>query len=240
MAGITLKTGSTGPDVTRLQQLLNARLSPSPSLEEGGTFEEETLKAVKRFQSEQGLDADGIVGSRTWEVLEARPAQAAKALRSTPSAAPEPGAGPRWMELALAEQGQAEVAGAGKDNPRILEYHQATALRASSDETPWCSSFVNWVMRQSGHTGTQNALASSWLAWGEKLAEPRYGAIAIIRSKSAAGNAATGSSTGYHVGFLVEQTDKALRILGGNQSDSVKVSSFSLEKYTLEGYRWPA
>ena len=64
-------------------------------------------------------------------------------------------------------------------------------------------------MRQSGHTGTQNALASSWLSWGEKLAEPRYGAIAIIRSRSAAGNAATGSSTGYHVGFLVEQTDKA-------------------------------
>jgi uncharacterized protein (TIGR02594 family) len=240
MAGITLKTGSTGPDVTRLQQLLNARLSPSPHLEERGTFEEETLKAVKRFQREQGLDADGVVGSRTWEALEARPAQSAKALRSAHSVAPEPGTAPRWMELALGEQGQAEVAGSGKDNPRILEYHQATALRASSDETPWCSSFVNWVMRQSGHTGTQNALASSWLSWGEKLAEPRYGAIAIIRSRSAAGNAATGSSTGYHVGFLVEQTDKALRILGGNQSDSVKVSSFSLEKYTLEGYRWPA
>lgn len=240
MAGITLKTGSTGPDVTRLQQLLNARLSPSPSLEERGTFEEETLKAVKRFQNEQGLDADGIVGNRTWEALEPRPAQAAEALRPTPAADPELGNPPRWMEIALGEQGQAEVAGAGQDNPRILEYHQATALRATSDETPWCSSFVNWVMRQSGLTGTRNALASSWLSWGEKLAEPRYGAIAIIRSKSAAGNAATGSSTGYHVGFLVEQTDKALRLLGGNQSDSVKVSSFSLEKYTLEGYRWPA
>jgi uncharacterized protein (TIGR02594 family) len=226
MAGTTLKTGSTGPDVTRLQRLLNERLSPSPSLKVSGTFEEETLKAVKRFQSEGRLGVDGIVGSRTWEALEA-------------GSAAGPGAHPRWMEIALAEQGQAEVAGEGRDNPRILEYHQATALRATSDETPWCSSFVNWVMRQSGYTGTQNALASSWLAWGQKLAEPRYGAIAIIRSRSAAGNAATGSSTGYHVGFLVEQADKAVRILGGNQSDTVKVSSFSFEKYTLEGYRWP-
>jgi len=226
MTGITLKTGSTGAEVTRLQQLLKERLSPSPSLEVSGTFEEETLKAVRRFQNERGLEADGVVGSMTWQALEARTAAG-------------PDVPPGWMELALAEQGQAEVAGEGRDNPRILEYHQATTLRATHDETPWCSSFVNWVLRQSGHPGTRNALASSWLAWGQKLTGPRYGAIAIIRSRSAAGNAATGSSTGYHVGFLVEQTDKAVRLLGGNQSDTVKVSSFSFEKYTLEGYRWP-
>lgn len=223
---MTLKTGSTGPEVSRLQQLLNARLSPSPSLRVSGTFDEETLKAVQRLQGERGLHVDGIVGSRTWEALEE-------------GTAPAAGGGLRWMEIAQGEQGQAEVPGAGKDNPRILEYHQATTLRATDDETPWCSSFVNWVMSQSSHAGTRNALASSWLAWGEKLTEPRYGAIAIIRSRSAAGNAATGSSTGYHVGFLVEQTDKALRILGGNQSNTVKVSSFSREQYTLEGYRWP-
>jgi uncharacterized protein (TIGR02594 family) len=231
MAGTTLKTGSSGPDVTRLQQLLNKRLSLSPSLKLNGTFGEETLMAVKRFQQERGLGADGIVGSKTWEALETAP---------TPAAAPTLGACPRWLEVAMREQGQTEVAGAGQDNPRILEYHQATSLRATSDETPWCSSFVNWVMRQSGQTGTQSALASSWLTWGQKLAEPRYGAIAVIRSKSAAGNAATGSSTGYHVGFLLEQTDKGVRILGGNQSDRVKVSSFSFDSYTLEGYRWPA
>jgi len=240
MASITLKTGSTGPDVTQLQQLLNTRLSPSPSLKVSGTFDEETMKAVKRFQQEKGLGTDGVVGGKTWAALEATLANAAKAPTPERPAAAAQGASPRWMEIAMGEQGQAEVAGEGKDNPRILEYHQATSLRANSDETPWCSAFVNWVMRQSGHTGTQNALASSWLTWGAKLAEPRYGAIAIIRSKSAAGNAATGSSTGYHVGFLVEQTAKAVRILGGNQSDSVKVSSFPLEKYTLESYRWPA
>jgi len=231
MTGTTLKAGSSGPDVTRLQQLLNQRLSPSPSLEVSGTFEEKTLKAVKRFQQEHGLGADGVVGSKTWAALETA---------RSPFVAPPPGACPSWMEIAMREQGQAELAGASQSNPRILEYHQATSLRATDDETPWCSSFVNWVMVQSGQLGTRNALASSWLSWGQKLAEPRHGAIAIIRSKSVAGNAATGSSTGYHVGFLVEQTDKALRILGGNQSDSVKVSSFSLEKYTLEGFRWPA
>lgn len=231
MAGTTLKAGCSGLDVIRLQQLLNQRLSPSPSLEVSGTFEEETLKAVKRFQQEQGLGADGVVGSKTWAALETARA---------PSLAPTPGAHPPWMEIAMREQGQAEVAGAGQHNPRILEYHQATSLCATDDETPWCSSFVNWVMVQSSQTNTRNALASSWLAWGQKLTEPRYGAITVIRSKSAAGNAATGSSTGYHVGFLVEQTDKLVRILGGNQSDSVKISGFSLEKYTLEGYRWPA
>ncbi len=227
MAHITLKAGSRGPAVIRLQQLLNERLAPNLSLEVNGIFEEETLKAVKRFQQDNGLGTDGIVGGKTWEALET-------------GAAPAPGATPRWMEIALGEQGQAELAGAGQHNPRILEYHQATALRATSDETPWCSSFVNWVMRQSGHVGTQNALAKSWLSWGEPLAQPRYGAIVVIRSKSAAGNLATGSTTGYHVGVLVQQTPTGVRILGGNQSDSVKVSTFSFEKYALEGYRWPS
>ena len=31
-----------------------------------------------------------------------------------------------------------------KNNPKVVEYHQACTLQASNDETAWCSSFVNW------------------------------------------------------------------------------------------------
>jgi hypothetical protein len=45
-------------------------------------------------------------------------------------------------EIAKAELGTTEVPGT-QNNPRILEYHATTTLKATTDEVPWCSSFVN-------------------------------------------------------------------------------------------------
>ena len=56
-----LKVGSTGAQVKELQELL--------SLTTDGVFGIDTLKAVKVFQSKNGLISDGIVGSKTWDVL---------------------------------------------------------------------------------------------------------------------------------------------------------------------------
>lgn len=56
-----LKVGSTGNKVKELQKLL--------SLTTDGVFGIDTLKAVKVFQSKNGLVSDGIVGSKTWDVL---------------------------------------------------------------------------------------------------------------------------------------------------------------------------
>ena len=56
-----LKVGSTGAQVKELQRLL--------SLREDGVFGIKTLKAVKDFQSKNRLVSDGVVGSKTWDVL---------------------------------------------------------------------------------------------------------------------------------------------------------------------------
>lgn len=56
-----LKVGSTGAKVKELQRSL--------SLKDDGVFGIDTLKAVKNFQSKNGLISDGIVGSKTWDVL---------------------------------------------------------------------------------------------------------------------------------------------------------------------------
>jgi hypothetical protein len=45
--------------------------------------------------------------------------------------------------VAQTQRGVKEIAGI-KHNPKIIEYHQACILQANDDETPWCSSFVNW------------------------------------------------------------------------------------------------
>lgn len=56
-----LKVGRIGSKVKDLQKLL--------SLTADGVFGIDTLKAVKAFQSKNGLISDGVVGSKTWDVL---------------------------------------------------------------------------------------------------------------------------------------------------------------------------
>ena len=67
--GFPLDIGSTGEDVTKIQEQLN-RISDNfpliPKIAVDGIFGERTQNAVKVFQSVFGLTQDGIVGSRTW------------------------------------------------------------------------------------------------------------------------------------------------------------------------------
>ena len=57
----TLKKGSKGEDVKKLQQLLKITID--------GDFGPKTEEAVKKFQKEHNLTSDGIVGPKTWEAL---------------------------------------------------------------------------------------------------------------------------------------------------------------------------
>jgi uncharacterized protein (TIGR02594 family) len=216
--------------VRRLQLLLNSLVVPNPRLRPDGNFGPRTHAAVLALQAAKGLAADGIVGPRTWTALGQRPA---------PTLPAAPMVGAPWMEVATAELGVHENSLPGQHTQRILQYHAATTLRATTDEVPWCSSFVNWVMQQAGYTGSGSALARSWLGWGRGLETPTPGAITVIKRKGATSDAATGSSTGFHVGFLVGQTPASLRLLGGNQSNSVRYSNFMLASYEIRDYRWP-
>ena len=61
-----LRRGDTGPDVRTLQQKLIAK---GAAIGIDGDFGPATQKAVVAFQAKAGLEADGIVGERTWVVL---------------------------------------------------------------------------------------------------------------------------------------------------------------------------
>jgi uncharacterized protein (TIGR02594 family) len=134
-----------------------------------------------------------------------------------------------WMEIAKRELGQREIAG-DKDNPRIVEYHATTRLKAAEDEIPWCSSFVNWVFTQLKWERTNSAGASSWTKWGTKLLNPRYGCVVV---KSRVG--------GNHVCFFVraESRDGVAGFigLGGNQGNKVCEAWYPLS--SVKAYRWP-
>ncbi|GAA3020076.1 N-acetyl-anhydromuramyl-L-alanine amidase AmpD [Streptomyces fulvorobeus] len=63
----TLRSGSTGPQTTAAQTLLNAQGFAAGSAD--GVFGANTVTAVKAFQSARGLPSDGVIGRQSWTAL---------------------------------------------------------------------------------------------------------------------------------------------------------------------------
>jgi len=137
---------------------------------------------------------------------------------------------PLWCEIAFREMlhGVREVP-ALANNARILEYHEKTNLKATDDETPWCAAFVGWCLNEARIMGSNLANARSDTDWGQR-SEARLGGIAVLWR---------GEPNGWqgHVGFLVGEGGGEIRLLGGNQRDSVSIEPYAANR--LIGYRWP-
>jgi len=140
----------------------------------------------------------------------------------------------KFLEIAKAEIGVHETPGP-TSTKRIIEYDATTTLKAQSDEIAWCSAFVNWVVTQTGielgidlHP-TNSASARSWLNWGVEISGPIPGCIAVLKRGT---NPALG-----HVGFVNKTTKTSIELIGGNQSDQVKLQGF-MKIYVLS-YRVP-
>lgn len=61
-----LKKGNEGPDVVELQ---NELIAAGFNVRVDGDFGDHTDEAVKAFQTQKGLKADGVVGETTWAAL---------------------------------------------------------------------------------------------------------------------------------------------------------------------------
>jgi uncharacterized protein (TIGR02594 family) len=123
---------------------------------------------------------------------------------------------PKWLDIAFGEVGVSEVPGPGA-NPRIVEYDACTTLKSTSDEVPWCSAFLCWVMEQAGEPSTRSAMARSWTNYGIP-AVPVVGCVTVLRRGS---NPAQG-----HVGLLLDRHDGWVYLLSGNTGNRVEVARF--------------
>jgi uncharacterized protein (TIGR02594 family) len=135
-------------------------------------------------------------------------------------------------EVVTAEIGVCEVPGACA-NPRIIEYATHTVLEATSDEVPWCSSLANFVVDTAGFKGTESAAARSWLNWGVALNKPIVGCIVVFERKT------VDNPNSAHVAICdhADISNGIIRVIGGNQSDSVSIARYPVAK--VLGYRSP-
>ncbi len=136
---------------------------------------------------------------------------------------------PPWMAVAFAEVGISTFP-PGRSNPRITAYHAYTNIAGYDDKASWCSSFINWSLAQVGIPGTGSALARSWLDWGQALAVPAVGCVAVLSREDPAGWKG-------HVGFFLRADDDHVYLLGGNQLEQVREHYYP--KAAILGYRWP-
>ena len=134
-----------------------------------------------------------------------------------------------WLTVARAEIG-VRTFPPGESNPRISAYHAGTNIQGYDDKASWCSSFVNWVLAQSGIKGTGSALARSWLDWGEPLDAPLAGCIAVLWRDEP-------TSWKGHVGFWLREDAAEVYLLGGNQLEAVREHTYP--RLCVLGYRWP-
>ncbi len=115
-----------------------------------------------------------------------------------------------WMDTALGEYnlGVKEEPLGSNSGPRVDEYLKYAGI---SSPNKWCAAFVNWCLGQNNIKGA-GAIGIDYLNWGTKLEVPKYGAIVIFNN--------------YHVGFYMgENADGTLKILHGNWSNRVTISS---------------
>ena len=136
---------------------------------------------------------------------------------------------PKWLELAWRDDGVREKKGS-LSNPTVMRYYRDVGADwVKGDDVAWCAAFVGSCLERGGAGSTRSLMARSYLKWGRPLKYPKNGAVAVFSRGS---NKALG-----HVGFYVGENSRSIFILGGNQSDSVRIATYP--KSRLLGYRWP-
>lgn len=214
ITGSVGKGGVNNPaDVAAVQILLNTNYDHKFSI--NGICDAKLINAIAAAQSDNGSKSpDGRVdpNGATWGFLQ----------KEAPKFEPPQGMEkPSWIRVAEGEKGVMEIPGKAH-NPRVIEYHSTTG-KFPDDETPWCASFVTWVMQKAGvDGGFKSAGAVNWKNFGQqslvnKKPAAAYGAIAVFSYGGGKG----------HVGFVVGKSGKNILVLGGNQGNMVKVSAFA-------------
>jgi peptidoglycan hydrolase-like protein with peptidoglycan-binding domain len=73
-----LRPGDSGPAVANVRRILNTVGTAGTPLPEGDRYDQEMIAVLQRFQTDQGLDPDSIIGPLTWEALDRHSATTAE------------------------------------------------------------------------------------------------------------------------------------------------------------------
>ncbi len=214
-----LVQGSNGSLVRYLQKILNLE---GYSLTVDGSFGPAMDSAVRRFQTNNGLAADGSVGPATWAKVFAN------------YAIPTLGSSTKGERVARAAEYELSL-GFSEDNANdITPYGEWYGMNGQ----PWCAMFVSWCAWQAGYMNEiipRYAYCPSGKNWfvqrGRYAARnsnyrPRRGDVVFYWD----------GSTISHTGIVVGSTATTMTAIEGNASRRVKQTTYSLTNTYIDGY----
>lgn len=125
----------------------------------------------------------------------------------------------KLITIALSQYGVTEIPGT-QHNKTIVNYAKEIGhTEINDDETAWCSIFANWVAMNAGYERSNKLNARSWLNVGTKTNEPVLGDIVVFWRD-------TPESWKGHVAFYIKEDKDKVWVLGGNQSNSVSITTY--------------
>lgn len=136
----------------------------------------------------------------------------------------------KLLNIALSQYGVKEIQGKAH-NPTIVGYSKEIGYGGViTDETAWCSIFMNWCALKADLPRSGKLNARSWLTVGEETEEPQLGDVVIFWRGSL-------NSWKGHVAIYINHSEdkKYIYCLGGNQNNQVCIQSYKASQ--LLGYR---
>ena len=172
-------------------------------------------------------DGDGIINAREELFAEITPETAPEAMQEANAADPAATAqATSPAEFAKAYLGQTEAA----NHATLTKFiQQVNPGMDDVRKTAWCAGFVNAVLREAGQETTRSLKARDFMNWGEAVSDPQEGDLVVLWRESR-------DSWKGHVGFFAGYDDNGdIKVLGGNQGNSVSIKSYSTNR--LLGFR---
>jgi len=135
----------------------------------------------------------------------------------------------KMLQLASSYIGEQEISGA-EHNQEILRWFKVIGHKwVKTDETAWCSCFINYIAHQCGIKGSGKLNARSWLKEGEEIKYPLPGDVVIFWRESK-------ESWKGHVGLFCGYNKAGnIFVLGGNQGNEVNITLYNSSR--LLGFR---
>ena len=181
-----------------------------------------TIAAILAFQRRHQLNETGLADAPTVAALRLAPSSNA----GTPSVPPAETM-PPWMAEMVRRHGLHEKT----HNASLSDWLKIGKWLGDPAKLPWCGDAVEtcFVKTLPAEPVPDNPFwAQSWKAFGSDAGGPKVGAVGVIRWSGSAG----------HVGFVADYDGKRrVTLLGGNQSDMIRLSAFDLNKFIA--FRWP-
>lgn len=153
-----------------------------------------TMTAAQKQAALVKINNDANEYGKQWATANGVPENAGK---------PQGNGSTPWMDAAYKYLGLNEVSG----DSTVRQFHAVCGLKAGG-KTPWCASFVSYILESVGIRSTKNDAAISYKNWGQPAIPGTYpyGAVLVIRFHN-----------GNHVAFCLGESGGKVRYIGGNQ-----------------------